>query len=96
MAINLLLPRLSKGTNTFISGVLPLLEMHITTSSCCIIPKSPWIASAACIKMAGVPVEFIVATILLAIMALLPIPVITTRPLDCNIYCTDLVKSSSI
>jgi hypothetical protein len=33
-------------------------------------------------KIDGVPVEFKVATILLAIIALLPIPVIITRPLD--------------
>jgi hypothetical protein len=39
-------------------------------------------ASAACIKMAGVPVEFIVATIFEAMIALLPIPLITTRPSD--------------
>jgi len=32
--------------------------------------------------MAGVPVELNVATILVAILALLPIPVTITRPLD--------------
>ena len=38
-------------------------------------------ASAACMKIAGVPVEFKVATILVAMLALLPIPVTTTLPL---------------
>ena len=45
-------------------------------------------ASAACIKTEGVPVEFKVATILLAIMALFPMPVIITRPLEFNINST--------
>jgi hypothetical protein len=35
-------------------------------------------ASAACMNNAGVPVEFIVATILFPITALFPIPVTTT------------------
>ena len=51
-------------------------------------------ASAACIKTEGVPVEFKVATILLAIMALLPIPVIITRPLDWYISWVAFAKSS--
>jgi len=33
--ISLLGPFLMSGTNIFISGVLPLLEMHMTTSSSC-------------------------------------------------------------
>ena len=53
-------------------------------------------ASAACIKSAGVPVEFMVATILLAMMALFPTPVITTRPLDWRISRTQASKSLSI
>jgi hypothetical protein len=52
-------------------------------------------ASAACMKIAGVPVEFKVATILLAIMALLPIPVIITLPLDWYINWVACAKSSS-
>ncbi len=40
--------------------------------------------------------EFKVATILLAIIALLPIPVITTRPFDWKIYRTQASKSLSM
>jgi hypothetical protein len=43
-------------------------------------------ASAACIKTAGVPVELKVATIFVAMFALFPIPVTTTRPLEFKIY----------
>ena len=58
------LPKLLiKGTKDFISGVFPLLEMQMTISSTKTFPKSPWIASAACMKIAGVPVELNVATI---------------------------------
>ena len=46
--------------------------------------------------MAGVPVEFNVATILLAIMALFPIPVMMTRPLDLKISLTASANYSSI
>lgn len=52
-------------------------------------------ASAACIKTAGVPVEFSVATILLAILALLPIPVNITRPLEFKMNLTALTKEVS-
>ena len=45
-------------------------------------------ASAACINTEGVPVEFRVATILFAIMALFPMPVIMTRPLELYINST--------
>ncbi|MNZ80166.1 hypothetical protein D3C78_987940 [compost metagenome] len=65
----------------------------MVTSSFCIIPKSPCIASAACMYNAGVPVEFIVATIFCAMMALLPIPVITTRPLELRMILTIVSKS---
>ncbi len=41
IAIILFLARLIKGTSTLISGVFPLLEMQITTSSSNIKPKSP-------------------------------------------------------
>ena len=68
------------GRSIFISGVLPLLEMHTTTSFGWMMPKSPWMASAACMKMAGVPVEFSVATIFCPMMALLPMPVTMMRP----------------
>ncbi|MNL16874.1 hypothetical protein D3C87_1379340 [compost metagenome] len=87
---------LSKGTSTLISGVLPLFERQIMTSFIWIMPKSPWMASAACINMAGVPVELKVATIFWAIMALLPIPVTITRPLQCKMLVTTFSKSLSI
>ena len=52
-------------------------------------------ASAACIKIDGVPVEFRVATIFEAMMALFPIPEIITLPLEClNMQSTALEKSS--
>ena len=82
IAINLLPLDFIKGTNTLISGVFPLFEIQMTTSSSKIVPKSPWIASAACINIDGVPVEFSVATILVAIIALLPIPVMITLPFE--------------
>jgi hypothetical protein len=52
-------------------------------------------ASAACIKMAGVPVEFRVATIFEAMMALFPTPVTTTRPLESKMAWIVFGKSSS-
>ena len=53
-------------------------------------------ASAACIKSAGVPVEFIVATIFCAMMALLPMPVTTNRPRLLKIRLTASAKLLSI
>src|SRR5690242_7658552 len=50
------------------------------TSSDVIMPRSPWLASAACTKKAGVPVEASVAAILRAICPDLPSPVTITRP----------------
>lgn len=67
----------------------------MTMSLSCTVPKSPCMASAACIKIAGVPVEFKVATILVAMMALLPMPEITTLPLEFKILLTVRVKSPS-
>lgn len=58
-------------------------------------PKSPWIASAACINTAGVPVEFIVATIFSAIIALLPMPVIIRRPEEAKTALAALANDSS-
>ena len=63
-----------------ISSVSPELETAITESPSTIIPKSPCIASAGWTKIAGVPVEAIVAAIFLQISPDLPIPVITTLP----------------
>jgi hypothetical protein len=50
-------------------------------------------ASAAHHKMAGVPVELRLATILVAILALFPMPVTITRPWDSMIWLTDRAKS---
>jgi hypothetical protein len=52
-------------------------------------------ASAACINTEGVPVEFRVATILFAIIALLPMPVIITLPLELYINSTASANDSS-
>src|SRR5210317_561268 len=43
-------------------------------------PRSPWLASAGCIKKAGVPVDASVAAILLLTCPDLPMPVTTIRP----------------
>jgi hypothetical protein len=51
-------------------------------------------ASAACKKLAGVPVELSVATIFCPIMALFPIPVMITRPLAFKIISTQAKKSA--
>src|SRR5437764_1269431 len=40
-----------------ISSDSPEYEIAITTSSFVIMPRSPWLASAGCMKNAGVPVE---------------------------------------
>ncbi|GGF68992.1 hypothetical protein GCM10011397_09960 [Wenyingzhuangia marina] len=53
-------------------------------------------ASAACIKIEGVPVEFRVATILVAIAALFPIPVMITLPLVLRIHFIAFSKFESI
>ena len=41
IATNLFPRTFIKGTKTFISGVVPLLEIHMTTSCSKIVPKSP-------------------------------------------------------
>ena len=51
-------------------------------------------ASAACINIAGVPVEFSVATIFVAMMALFPTPVMITLPFEAIIDETACTKSS--
>ena len=53
-------------------------------------------ASAACIKTDGVPVELSVAVIFCAMMALLPIPVQITLPFEKNIIFTLSKKSLPI
>jgi len=53
-------------------------------------------ASPACMNMAGVPVEFKVAAIFVAIIALFPIPETITLPFDEIIQFTALANPSSI
>ena len=95
MATILLPLNLMSGTSTLISGVSPLFERITTISPSRTMPKSPWMASAACINTDVVPVEFIVATIFWAIMALFPIPENTRFPLFSRINSTTSTKSSS-
>src|SRR3954466_3128385 len=52
----------------------------MTTSWDVIMPRPPWLASAGCMKKAGVPVEASVEAILLPTWPDLPMPVTTTRP----------------
>ena len=86
---------LIKGTSTLISGVSPLFDKMNTISPSRTMPKSPWMASAACMKTALVPVEFIVATIFWAMMALFPMPENTKLPLLSNTKSTIFTKSTS-
>src|SRR5438445_295583 len=65
----------------FISGCSPDHDSARITSSAVIMPRSPWLASAACTKNAGVPVEASVAAILRATWPDLPTPVTISRPL---------------
>ena len=58
------------------------------TSSAVIMPRSPWLASAACTKKAGVPVEAKVAAILRPTWPDLPSPVTISRPLALRIRST--------
>ena len=72
--------RLNSGTMAISSSLSPLLEIASTTSAALIMPRSPWLASAGCTNMAGVPVEASVAAILRPTWPLLPMPMTTTRP----------------
>ena len=96
IAISKLPKFLISVTSTFTSGLLPLLLIIIRISSCCIIPRSPCIASAACINIDGVPVLLKVATIFWAIIALLPMPLTTSRPFDAAMLSTAFTKLPSI
>ena len=64
------------------------------TSSGVIMPRSPWLASAACTKNAGVPVEAKVAAILRATWPDLPRPVTITRPLALRISSMAAAKAA--
>src|SRR6478752_9662310 len=62
------------------------------TSSVVIMPRSPWLASAAWTKKAGVPVEAKVAAILRPIWPDLPSPVTISRPLAFRIRSAAATK----
>ena len=64
------------------------------TSPSAIMPRSPWLASLACTKKAGAPVEAKVAAIFLATCPDLPMPVQITRPLAANSRSTAFSKAS--
>ena len=80
MAISGAPMRLSTGKMATSSSDSPLFEMASTTSTGLIMPRSPWLASAGCTNMAGVPVDANVAAILRPMCPLLPMPITTTRP----------------
>ena len=65
------------------------------TSPASIMPRSPWLASAACTKYAGVPVLAMVEAILRAMWPLLPMPLTTTRPVRAAISSSAARKRSS-
>ena len=69
----------------FISGCSPDHDSAMMTSSAVIMPRSPWLASAAWTKKAGVPVEAKVAAILRPTWPDLPRPVTISRPLALRI-----------
>ncbi len=88
--------RLNIGISRQISCVSPLFDRHTTTSSRRTIPKSPWTASDGWRKIAAVPVEFIVATILRAMIPDFPIPVTTILPFASKIIRTARSNEASI
>src|ERR1700761_1724090 len=63
-------------------------------SSEVIMPRSPWLASAAWTKNAGVPVDARVAAILRATWPDLPTPLTMTRPRAARIFSTAALKKS--
>ncbi len=80
MAIRPIPLRLSAGKICDSSSVSPLLESMMTTSPSTTIPRSPWIASAGCMKKAGVPVLANVPVSLRPTAPDLPMPQSTARP----------------
>ena len=86
--------RLMSGRMALSSSLSPLLLMPSTTSAAVIMPRSPWLASAGCTNMAGVPVEASVAAILRPMWPLLPMPMTTTRPRQANMAATAVAKVS--
>src|SRR3984885_5411488 len=74
------------------SSVSPDHDSTSITSSDVIMPRSPWLASAAWTKKAGVPVEASVAAILRATWPDLPMPVTMTRPRAWRMVSTAAAK----
>ena len=72
--------RLIAGRRFSTSSVSPLLDNIMTTSAPVTMPRSPCIASAGCIKKAGVPVLARVPASLRATAPDLPMPHRTARP----------------
>ena len=87
--------RLMVGTIFSSSSLSPEFDSAITTSPAVIIPRSPWLASAGCIKKAGVPVLARVAAIFPPTCPDLPMPLTTTRPWQCKMSCTAASKLAS-
>ena len=71
---------LTCGSMTKSSSVSPDLENASSRSPASTRPRSPWIASAGCRKIDGVPVDASVADVFWAMKPALPMPVVTTRP----------------
>ena len=86
--------RLTSGTIISSSSLEPEFDSASTTSSGVIMPRSPWAASAACTKYAGVPVLASVAAILRAMWPDLPMPVTMTRPWRLRMMSTARSNSS--
>ena len=95
IAISLAPRRLINCTMLTISLLSPELDSASTTSSCAIMPRSPWLASPGCTKKAGVPVDASVDAILPPIWPDLPMPVTTTRPVQASIKCSACTKCAS-
>ena len=92
MLIKVMLNLLTNWIKFKSSDVSPELDIAITQSFFWILPKSPWLASVACIKYEGVPVDVNVADSLFPIWALLPTPVTITRPFRLWMVLTALKK----
>ena len=79
-----------------ISEEVPLCEMSRAMSFGATMPKSPCMASAALTNIAGVPVDANDAAILCPTMPVLPMPIITTLPVQAYIISTARLISSPI
>ena len=93
MPINVIAKRWACATKSFSSAVSPEFDIKMQMSPSQIIPKSPWLASAACTKYEGVPVLARVADNFRPICPDLPMPETITRPLHLIIDSTISEKS---